>query len=63
MSKQIMRIATIPGDDKNVHVYTLEFPTTLKCHLVPRKEFYSITAAYTEIDLDKDAKESQIMPM
>jgi len=63
LAKQIMRIATLPSEPEMLHIYTLQFPTTIKRHRVPRKEFYAITAAYQEIDLEKESKESYIMPM
>ena len=55
LSKQILKVATIPSAPDDINVYVLSFPFGSAVHRVPKKEFYVITAAFGEFDLDKEA--------
>ena len=39
-----------------MHVYTFRFPNGADCHKVLRQDFYAISAAYGDMDLDKERK-------
>jgi hypothetical protein len=55
LTKQVLKVATIPDAPNDVNIHLLSFPFGSTVHRVPKKEFYVITAAFGEFDLEKEA--------
>eukprot|EP00292_Cryptomonas_paramecium_P009440 CAMPEP_0113690198 /NCGR_PEP_ID=MMETSP0038_2-20120614/17634_1 /TAXON_ID=2898 /ORGANISM="Cryptomonas paramecium" /LENGTH=252 /DNA_ID=CAMNT_0000611449 /DNA_START=40 /DNA_END=795 /DNA_ORIENTATION=- /assembly_acc=CAM_ASM_000170 len=56
LSKNIIRVATIPSDPDHLNVYLFSFPAGTTRYRVPRREFYAITAAFSQFNLDSERK-------
>jgi len=56
LGKQILKVATIPSAPDDINIYMLSFPFGTSVHRVTKKDFYVITAAFGEFDLDKEAQ-------
>jgi len=55
VTKQIIRVSWLPLSTDEIEIDVMSFPSGVTVHRVPAKEFYAITAAYGEFDIDKEA--------
>ena len=56
LTKQVLKVAVIPSAPDDVNIHLLSFPFGSTIYRVPRKEFYVITAAFGEFDLEAEAQ-------
>ncbi|EKX35846.1 hypothetical protein GUITHDRAFT_165872, partial [Guillardia theta CCMP2712] len=55
VTKQIVRVSSSPHSPDEIEIDVMSFPSGVTVHRLPAKEFYAITAAYGEFDIDKEA--------
>lgn len=55
LTKQVLKVATIPNAPDDVNIHLLSFPFGSTVYRVPKKEFYVITAAFGEFDLEAES--------